>query len=113
MNHPGKLHGAKYEEDLQRVETSVEDSIIRTKSCFESGEDASALKLLEEYEWVNPVCDESLMGLVKEEDKSIRPGDAVSLGLYFRWLKRINSHLRNIITSVVNPFDKIGFKPKK
>jgi hypothetical protein len=53
------------------------------------------------------------MGLVKEEDKSIRPGDAVSLGLYFRWLKRINSHLRNIVTSVVNPFDKIGFKPKK
>jgi hypothetical protein len=53
------------------------------------------------------------MGLVKEDDKSIGPGDAVSLGLYFRWLKRINSHLRNIVTSVVNPFDKIGFKPKK
>ncbi len=113
MNHPGKLHGAKYEEDLQRVEISVEDSIMRTKNCFESADDASALKLLEEYEWVNPVCDESLMGLVKEEDKSIGPGDAVSLGLYFRWLKRINSHLRNISTSVVNPFDKIGFKPKK
>ena len=86
---------------------------MRTKSCFESADDASALKLIEEYEWVNPVCDESLMGLVKEDDKSIRPGDAVSLGLYFRWLKRINSHLRNISTSVVNPFDKIGFKPKK
>jgi phosphate uptake regulator len=113
MNHPGKLYGAKYEEDLQRVEAAVEDSIIRTKSCFESADDASSLKLLEDYEWVNPVCDESLMGLVKEDDKSIGPGDAVSLGLYFRWLKRINSHLRNIVTSVVNPFDKIGFKPKK
>jgi len=53
------------------------------------------------------------MELVKEEDKSIRPGDAVSLGMYFRWLKRINSHLRNITSSVVNPFDRIGFKPKK
>jgi hypothetical protein len=37
----------------------------------------------------------------------------VSLAMYFRWLKRINSHLRNITTSVVNPFDRIGFEPKK
>jgi len=113
MNHPGKLHGARYEEDLLRVETAVEDNLIRTKSCFESGDEASALKLLKEYDWINPICDKSLIGLVKEEDKNIRPGDAVSLALYFRWLKRINSHLRNITTSVVNPFDRIGFKPKK
>ncbi len=113
LNHPGKLHGAKYEEDLQRVEAAVEENLAKTKSCFESGDEASALELLKKYDWVNPVCDERLMELVKEEDTSIRPGDAVSLALYFRWLKRINSHLRNIITSVVNPFDRIGFKPKK
>jgi phosphate uptake regulator len=113
LNHPGKLHGAKYEEDLQRVEAAVEDNLIKTKSCFESCDEASALELLKKYDWINPVCDERLMELVKEEDESIRPGDAVSLALYFRWLKRINSHLRNVITSVVNPFDRIGFKPKK
>ncbi|GAF69997.1 unnamed protein product [marine sediment metagenome] len=113
LNHPGKLHGAKYEEDLQRVEAAVEENLAKTKSCFESCDEASALELLKKYDWVNPVCDERLMELVKEEDNSIRPGDAVSLALYFRWLKRINSHLRNVITSVVNPFDRIGFKPKK
>ena len=113
LNHPGKLHGAKYEEDLQRVEAAVEENLVKTKSCFESCDEASALELLKKYDWINPVCDERLMELVKEEDESIRPGDAVSLALYFRWLKRINSHLRNITTSVVNPFDRIGFKPKK
>ncbi len=113
LNHPGKLHGAKYEEDLQRVEAAVEENLAKTKSCFKSCDEASALELLKKYDWVNPVCDERLMELVKEEDNSIRPGDAVSLALYFRWLKRINSHLRNVITSVVNPFDRIGFKPKK
>ena len=112
LNHPGKLHGAKYEEDLQRVEAAVEENLVKAKSCFGSCDEASALELLKKYDWVNPVCDERLMELVKEEDKSIRSGDAVSLALYFRWLKRINSHLRNIITSVVNPFDRIGFKPK-
>lgn len=113
MNHPGKLHGGKFEDDLRRVENAVADNLIRTRNCFESGDEAPALKLLEDYDWVNPLCDKKLIALVKEEDKSIRPGDAAALALYFRWLKRINSHLRNITTSVINPFDRIGFRPKK
>ena len=113
LNHPGKLHGGKFEKDLQRVEKALEDNFIKTRDCFESGDDTKALKLLEEYKWLNPICDKILIGLIKEEKKSISCGDAVSLAIYFRWLKRINSHLRNVTTSVVNPFDRIGFQPKK
>lgn len=113
LNHPGKLHGGKYEEDLQRVEEAVEENFNKTRKCFESGDDTLALDLLKEYKWVNDVCDDNLMRLIKEEYKEIKTSDAVSLAIYFRWLKRINSHLRNITTSVVNPFDRIGFEPKK
>lgn len=113
LAHPGKLKGGKFEKDLQRVEAAVEDNFIKTRACFESGDKKSALKLLKEYIWVNDVCDDSLNGLIREDDKDIRPGDAVALGIYFRWLKRVNSHLRNITTSVVNPFDRIGFEPKE
>jgi phosphate uptake regulator len=113
IDHPGELKGGKFEEDLQRVEAAVEDNLVKTRACFETCDKNSALKLLEEYKWINNVCDDSLMGLIKEDDKDIRPGDAVSLGIYFRWLKRINSHLRNITTSVVNPFDRISFEPKE
>ncbi len=113
MNHPERLQGGKFEEDLQKIEAAVEDNFIRTKYCFEKADEEAGLKLLQEYQWVNRVCDQCVIGLVKEEDKNIRAGDAVSLALYFRWLKRINSHLRNITTSVVNPFDRIGFNPKQ
>lgn len=113
LNHPGKLHGGKFEGDLERVERTVEDNFVKNRDCFESCDSALALKILEEYKWLNPICDKILIALIKEEDKNIHPGDAVSLAMYFRWLKRINSHLRNIMTSVVNPFDRIGFEPKK
>jgi len=112
MNHPHRLHGRKFETDLQRVETAVEDNFIRTKSCFESADEKTALQLLKEYVWVSRVCDDCLFRLIKEDNKNISSSDAVSLALYFRWLKRINSHLRNILSSVVNPFDRIGFEPK-
>lgn len=112
QEHPGKLRGGRFEEDLHRIETAVEDHFIQTKQCFESGDGDMALKLLDEYSWVNQACDDCLYILVKVEDTSIRPGNAAALALFTRQLKRINSHLRNITTSVVNPFDRIGFNPK-
>jgi len=112
QEHPGKLHGGILEEQLVRIEEAVEDNFLQTRKCFEAGDKDMALKLLEKYSWVNQSCDDCLFALIREEDKNIKPRDAVALALYSRQLKRINSHLRNITTSVVNPFDRIGFNPK-
>ncbi len=113
LDHPGKLHGGQFEEDILRIESGVEDNFVQTKKCFEEGDADLALELLDRYAWINDICDEIVVAVVREKDANIRPGDAAALVLYVRWLKRINSHLRNITTSVVNPFDRIGFQPKK
>ena len=36
-------------------------------------------------------------------------GTASSVALYSRYLKRIAAHSRNLISSVVNPFERIGY----
>lgn len=113
LDHPGKLHGGEFEEKISRIETAVGDNFIQTKDCLERECGDSALELLEKYAWVNDACDEIVVDVVKERDQNIKPGEAAALALYTRWLKRINSHLRNITTSVINPFDRIGFMPKK
>ena len=113
LDHPGRLHGGQFEEDLKRIEQAVEDNFITTKKCFADEDSALALALLEKYAWVNDACDDRVRDVVQEKDSSIRPGDAAAMTLYIRFLKRVNSHLRNITTSVVNPFDRIGFNPKK
>ncbi|NIQ39044.1 MAG: hypothetical protein GTN81_10695 [Proteobacteria bacterium] len=112
-NYPKRLDGGKFESDLQRVEAAVEDNFLQTKACFEKADKNAAEKLLKKYEWVSRLCDKCLFALIKVEYKSISTDTAVSLAMYFRWLKRIHSHLRNITTSVVNPFDRIGFQPKQ
>ena len=113
LDHPGKLHGGQFEEEIIRIESAVEDNFVQAKKCFEEGDADLALELLDKYAWINDVCDEIVVAVVKEKDANIRPGDAAALAVYVRWLKRINSHLRNITTSVSNPFDRIGFQPKK
>ncbi|HID30871.1 MAG TPA: hypothetical protein EYP19_12835 [Desulfobacterales bacterium] len=113
VTFPRQLQGGTFEEDVQQIEKAVKYSFVQTKTCLESSDGAAALQLLQEYRWVNRLCEECVMGLIHEKDKEIRPGEAVALALYLRWLKRINAHLRNIASSVVNPFDRLGFKPKK
>ena len=39
-------------------------------------------------------------------------GSASAVGLYARYLKRVAAHSRNLISSVVNPFERIGYPEK-
>ena len=112
MIHPNKLKGGLFETSLTKIENAVKDNFIRTKECIVKSDVTKATKLLKEYEWVNRESDQRLHEIVLEKDRKIRSGNAATLALYFRWLKRINSHLRNITTSIVNPFDRIGFNPE-
>jgi len=112
-NHQGRLEAGNCEKDLTRVETAVEDAFTRLRHILETSDDGSAEALIEEYLWINPLCDERIAGYVTEADKSVSCANAVTLALYFRYLKRIHSHLRNVATCVYRPFHKIGFVPSK
>ena len=111
--HPGKLSGGKFEDEIHKIEDDVTEQFKTTKHCLEYDDPEEGKAQLEKYFYINKACDRLVTSLVSEEDSSIGAGDAVALGLYIRWLKRINSHLRNITTGIVNPFDRIGFEPKK
>lgn len=112
MNHPSRLRGGMYEEDLKRIEAAVEETFKRVRKIFEFTDTQGAEKLLGDYQWVSRLCDQHVIDYIKGTDKNVSSNDAASLALYFRYLKRINAHLRNVATSVVNPFDQIGFTHK-
>jgi phosphate transport system protein len=108
-NHPAKLTGGVFDKDLVKIEKAVENTFSRVIKQLKTSDVEDAEKLINEYQWVNRICDQHVIDYIKEVDKSVSSGDAVALALYFRYIKRINSHLRNIATSLVNPFDYLGF----
>jgi len=112
-NHPKRLHAGNNEENLCRVESAVEDAFVRVRAVLETSDEDEAVAFIEDYIWLNPLCDQRVTEYIKEMDQSVSPGDAVTLALYFRYLKRIHSHLRNVATSVYRPFHKIGHISKK
>lgn len=109
QNHPSRLEGGIYNEDLVRVEKAIEEVFSYIRSAFENADEKLAHKICDEYQWVNKLCDQHAIDYLNYRDKTITGSDAVALSLYFRYLKRIYSHLRNVASSVINPFDKIGF----
>ncbi len=112
QNHPQRLSGGNFEEELVQLERAVEDSFGRTTYCFKNSDEKAAFNLLKEYRWVSRKFDAKIESLIRGED-DLTPGNAVALAIYLRALKRIHSHLRNVTSSVVNPFHRIGFRPKK
>lgn len=112
-NHQDRLQAGNGEEDLRKIETAVEDAFDRLRYVLETSNEESAETLIKEFIWINPLCDKHVFAYIKGEDESIARRSAVTLALYFRFLKRIHSHLRNIATTVYRPFHKIGFVPSR
>ena len=113
QEHPEKLTSKLFDEKVAELEIAVSDNFEKTIKAFKEADEELAAQIVKEYRWVSRACDKILMALMHNEDKEIKSGSAVALALYIRQLKRINSHLKNIATSIVNPFHRIGYKPKK
>ena len=113
-DHPQRLYVPAYETNLTEIETDIklafEDAIHVLKK--HDTDKARELMLTHKTE-VRKICDQILSVLVQGKVKEISQSDSTALALYTRYLKRISAHLNNMVTSVINPFDRIGFKEKK
>ncbi len=108
--HTRRLDGGSFEADFQRIEQTVYNIFEEMQTTLKTSDKAAASTLIKDHYWVIKKCDEIVDVLIREENKELSPGDAASRALYARYLKRIAAHLLNIASSIVNPFEGIGFK---
>lgn len=106
----GKLDHPKYLPEVLGIREKLEGSIRKTSEAFRDADSDKAKKMTDEYTVITHKCDKTLEELACKED--LRVSEAVIYGLLFRYLKRVSAHARNIASSVVNPFHRLGFKPE-
>ena len=71
--------------------------------------DADKAQTAMDIHWqISERCDKMFEELASEED--LGPEYAVIYTLLSRYLKRVSSHLKNIASSVVDPFPEMGFR---
>lgn len=113
QGHPERLTSKLFDEKIAEMEIAVQENFAKTIEAFKNSDEELGLAIMKDYKWISKASDAILMSLMKNEDVELKAGSAVAMALYIRQLKRINAHLINIASSVVNPFHRIGFKPKK
>lgn len=108
---PEKSDFGKHEDTYHEVyrETLKMFDIVRV--AFEKDNEAKAREALTIYDRISKTCD----GVVAEVFKTGN-GDSINKGLLamallLRYMKRVNAHLKNVATSIINPVHMIGFRP--
>ncbi len=110
--HPKRLVCDRFEEDIQRIEKGVTHLFEGIVPAFKSSDKQAAEELWDSSSWIAKVCDDVVIQLINS-NSSMDSTDAVATALYARYLKRIAAHILNITSSILNPFEKIGFWEKE
>ena len=110
LRHPGKLDCGTMEPDVRKIETTVKTMFTLLIEALPKDDEAKAKEVMSEHWWIARRADEILAALIERTDPNLICSEAVTAALYVRFLKRISAHLMNIASSIVNPFDRIGFR---
>jgi len=109
-NHPTKLTGGNIEDRIQLIEKNATFIFENGIKAFKEQNISLARQLMGSYKKeVSGLCDEITNNIISGKIKDLTPDQGASLALYSRYLKRISAHSRNLISSIVNPFERIGY----
>ncbi|MFH1587150.1 MAG: PhoU domain-containing protein [Candidatus Diapherotrites archaeon] len=108
---PKKISEGKYMAALNEIEPMISANFDLTKEAFEESDTKKARQVDTKHLEVKKKVDSLILKIMK--DPSLKANEAVSYALYARFLRRIDSHLKNISTAMFNPIQKIGYKPEK
>jgi len=112
LTMPGKFDFGKYEGTYLSLHKKSLKMFDVVRQAFARDNEAKAREALGIYDDISKTCD----GVVVEIFKKDAAGDSISKNylavvLLSRYMKRVNAHLKNVATSVINPVHMIGFRP--
>jgi len=107
--YPHPFLGNEYFDTVREIALEVLEMFPRASGAFREGDVEAAEAVMQQHTSFSRRLDSVIDGLV--EDPRVSAKDAVMAALGSRYTKRISAHLSNLASSVVNPFDRIGFRP--
>ena len=110
LQHPKKLSGGEYDKDLTNIEKATKAFLNDTIDAFKTQDIEKSRQLMLDYKTdISAVSTQIVDGILSGENQNFSPQESAALCLYARYLKRIAAHSRNLVSSIVNPFERIGY----
>lgn len=110
--HPERLDGGRQEDHLRQMESAIQLYFPKVIESLKTRDKGPAREVMEREAEIGKLGDRIVADMITHDD-AMSTRQAVSIAMYARYLKRIDAHLTNIASAVVNPFPRIGFREKK
>lgn len=111
INHPTQIISEEISEDLATIENEVQSRFDKTCEAINKQDTNIAKDMMKDYrEQLAGKSDEIVNNVLNGQLDFGSSSKTAAVTLYARYLKRIGAHLKNITTTLVNPFDSIGYK---
>ena len=110
---PNKLNLRKYEKTFYEIQKDTVEFFDMTLKALREDNLKLASTILTKYTALSIKCDSIIEDIIKGDKKDTIRKDFVALVLLLRYFKRVNAHLTNVATTIINPFHRIGYRPKK
>lgn len=111
ISTPKTMKVEKISQELKAIEDEVLKRFDQTIEALQSQDSEVAKELIATHRRMLTRVSDKLVDSVLKGDITFKSeSKAAAVVLYARYLKRIGSHLSNIITTLVNPFEAIGYK---
>jgi len=104
-----KLDGG-YFDDIRVLRDEVEPLFDETIEVISEINAEKGKNVMQKCTDIATRC-ETLIDHLFEDELGVK--DAIIATLLLRYIKRVASHLKNVASSVVNPFARLGYKPKE
>lgn len=113
MGLDAPFDGLELDADVRSIETTVERMFDDVIPALQVDDEERARRIIDAHAKISETVERDILRLRNSEVLTGRSGHAVTVALHLRYLKRVSAHLKNVATSVVNPFYRIGFREKE
>lgn len=111
INYEEKIISEELLGELREIELIVEKRFKKTLKAINDQSEDKANILLETYEKDIALASDKIVNGCISGDLNFKTNKITTVvSLYSRYLKRIGAHLKNITTTITNPYEYIGYK---
>lgn len=102
----GQTQNLSHLEELGDIQREIAENLDKLTPAFVDSDEEKAKEIIGDYTDLKARCDKIIRQLFAE---TLDSREALATALAARYLKRVNSHISNVATSVVYPLDKMDF----
>lgn len=111
IHYPDPLVSEDCLSSLKEIEDDIQSRFADTLVAIEKQDEKLAKKLLKSYrKSFSNISDKIVNNGIAGKQEYKDQKEAAAVTLYARYLKRVGGHLKNITTTMLNPYEEIGYR---